>query len=151
MANTNKSKANKTRTPKQTAVSAERPVKANTIKLGIDVHLDCYVVVRAEWDKWTFFTVTYDGSRSQENVSWYFSPPLDAPGKTEVMLDRKTSYTNGAVGTDLRGLAIGNFNETMQGSGMDRQFRGENRGLQLFGSRVGGGGALSLEQLSTRQ
>jgi len=46
MTNTNKSKATKTRTRKQTAVRAERPVKAKTLKLGIDVHLDRYVVVR---------------------------------------------------------------------------------------------------------
>ena len=46
MTNTNKSKATKTRTRKQTAVRAESSVKAKTIKLGIDVHLDRYVVVR---------------------------------------------------------------------------------------------------------
>ena len=46
MTNTNKSKTTKTRTRKQTAVRAERPVKAKTLKLGIDVHLDRYVVVR---------------------------------------------------------------------------------------------------------
>jgi hypothetical protein len=39
MTNTNKSKVTKTRTRKQTAVSAERIVKAKTLKLGIDVHL----------------------------------------------------------------------------------------------------------------
>jgi hypothetical protein len=32
----------------------------------------------------------------------------------------------------------------MQGSGVDRQFRGEIRGLQIFGSRVGGRGALDV-------
>lgn len=46
MTNTNKSKATKIRTRKPTAVSAERIVKAKTVKLGIDVHLDRYVVVR---------------------------------------------------------------------------------------------------------
>ncbi len=46
MTNTKESKATKTRTRKQTAVSAQRIVKAKTIKLGIDVHLDRYVVVR---------------------------------------------------------------------------------------------------------
>jgi len=46
MTNTNESKATKTRTRRQTAVSAERSVKAKTLKLGIDVHLDRYVVVR---------------------------------------------------------------------------------------------------------
>ena len=97
--------------------------------------------------KWTFFAVTYDASQSQENVSWYFSPPLDAPGAADVKLDRTTTYNNGPVGSDLRNLAIGNFNETMHSYGLDRQFRGEIRGLQLFGSRVSGRGAMSLEEI----
>lgn len=42
----NKSKATKTQIQKQAAVSAGSIVKATTIKLGIDVHLDRYVVVR---------------------------------------------------------------------------------------------------------
>jgi transposase len=46
MINTNKSKPTKTRSPKQAAASVENIVKPKTIKLGIDVHLDCYVVVR---------------------------------------------------------------------------------------------------------
>jgi transposase len=49
--NTNKSKATKTQTQKQAAENSEVAktesiVKAKTIKLGIDVHLDRYVVVR---------------------------------------------------------------------------------------------------------
>ncbi len=44
--NTNKSKTNKTQAPKQVAVEGESTVKAKHIKLGIDVHLDRYVVVR---------------------------------------------------------------------------------------------------------
>lgn len=93
--------------------------------------------------KWTFFAVTYDASQSQDNVSWYFSQPMDVPGKAEMKLDRKTTYNNGPVGSGLRGLALGNFNETMRSAGLDRQFRGEIRGLQIFGSRVGGRGAFS--------
>jgi PKD repeat protein len=99
--------------------------------------------------KWTFFAVTYDAGRSQDNVNWYFSPPLDAPGTTEVTLDRKTTYNNGPVGADLRGLAIGNFNQTMHSYGLDRQFRGEILGLQIFGSRIGRRGALDPEELAT--
>jgi hypothetical protein len=99
--------------------------------------------------KWTFFAVTYDASRAQENVGWYFSLPQDASGPTEVKLDRRTSYNNGPVGADLRGLAIGNFNQTMHSYGLDRQFRGEIRGLQIFGSRVGGRGAFDLETIKS--
>src|SRR5215831_15318771 len=46
MNNTDKSKTNKTPAPKQDASDAENATRARTIKLGIDVHLDRYVVVR---------------------------------------------------------------------------------------------------------
>src|SRR5260370_34660261 len=44
--NTNKNKTNKTEAPKQVRAETESTVKAKHIKLGIDVHLDRYVVVR---------------------------------------------------------------------------------------------------------
>src|SRR6266446_1029546 len=45
--NTNKNKTTKSKTQKQPARSeAENTIEAKTIKLGIDVHLDRYVVVR---------------------------------------------------------------------------------------------------------
>ena len=77
-----------------------------------------------------------------ENVNWYFSEPMDHPAQAPIALDRKTSYNAGPVGTDIGPLAIGNFNQTMRSYGLDRQFRGEIRALQIFGSRVGGSGAL---------
>jgi hypothetical protein len=58
-----------------------------------------------------------------------------------------TTYNAGAVGTDLGPLTIGNFNQTMHSYGLDRQFRGEIRALQIFGSRLSGRGALSLEAI----
>ncbi len=70
------------------------------------------------------------------------------PGKADVKLDRKTSYRAGPVDADIGPLAIGNFNDTMQSYGLDRQFRGEIRELQLLGSRVGGHGALTLEAIA---
>lgn len=97
--------------------------------------------------KWTFFAVTYHAAGSGDNVSWYFSPPLDAPGATTVILDRQTAYHAGPVGTDLGPLTLGNFNDTMRSYGLDRQFRGEIRALQLFGSRIGERGALGLDTI----
>lgn len=97
--------------------------------------------------KWTYFAVTYDAEKTTENVCWYFTQPLDAPKPAELRLDRKTTYNNGPVGVELRDLAIGNFNRTMHGVGLDRQFRGEIRGLKIFGSRISGRGALAPDQL----
>jgi hypothetical protein len=97
--------------------------------------------------KWIFFAVTYDATLSHDSVHWYFSSPMEKPGQVSVALDRKTSYNAGSVDTDIGPLAIGNFNETMRSYGWDRQFRGEIRGLQTFGSRVGGRGAMSLEEI----
>ena len=44
--NTNKTKTTKTKSQKQPAAAEAESIKAKTIKLGIDVHLDRYVVVR---------------------------------------------------------------------------------------------------------
>ena len=44
--NNNRTKTNKTPAPKQATSDAASVVRAKHIKLGIDVHLDRYVVVR---------------------------------------------------------------------------------------------------------
>jgi hypothetical protein len=97
--------------------------------------------------KWIFFAVTYDAASAHENVSWYFTEPSDTPQIKGLKLDRKTTYNAGAIGDDTRELAIGNFNSSMRQHGLDRQFRGSIRGLQVFGSRIGARGALTLEQI----
>ncbi len=98
--------------------------------------------------KWTFFAVTYDAAKAKDNVSWYFTAPSSTPGSTnKFKLDHRTTYNGGSVAQNIGPLAIGNFNDTMQGYGLDRQFRGQIRQLQIFGSRIGGRGALSQEQI----
>lgn len=94
--------------------------------------------------KWTFFAVTYDAGKSSDNLHWYVSSPQDWPGDAEVRLDRALTYHNGLVGTDVLGLAIGNFDPSMHRYGLDRQFRGEIRNVQIFGSHLSGRGALPL-------
>ena len=105
---------------------------------------------RLQVGKWTSFAVTYDSTRSGDNVHWYFGPPVERPGPAALALDRGASYSAGPVAADLGPLAIGNFNETARGFGMDRQFRGEMRALQVFGSRIGGRGALGIEVIKSR-
>jgi hypothetical protein len=105
---------------------------------------------RLQIGKWTCFAVTYDATASGDNVSWHFSAPLDKPGPAALTLDRRTAYHAGPVDSDVGPLVIGNFNQTMRGYGLDRQFRGEIRGLQIFGSRAGGRGALNSEEINAR-
>ena len=100
--------------------------------------------------QWTRFAVSYDATKTTDNVSWYFSRPQDEPGPAAVALDCKTTYNVGPVAGDIGPLAIGNFNETMHASGMDRQFRGQIRGLEIYGSRISGRGAMSLEAIGGR-
>lgn len=104
---------------------------------------------RLQAGRWTFFAVTYDSTRPADNVAWYFGPPMDAPGQADVALDRRTSYSVGPIDPDIGPLAIGNFNATMHGYGLDRQFRGEIRGLQIYGSRAGGRGALDAAAIGS--
>jgi hypothetical protein len=100
--------------------------------------------------KWTRFAVTYDGTKTADNVGWYFSRPQDQPGEAALVLDRKTTYNAGPVAGDIGPLVIGNFNETMHSYGLDRQFRGQIRGLEIYGSRISGRGALPLEEIGGR-
>jgi PKD repeat protein len=96
--------------------------------------------------RWTFFAVTYDETKTQDNVCWYFGD-ADRPAEP----DRKTSYTRGPTGKGSGLLTIGNYNETIQQHGKDRQFRGQLRGIQIFGSRIGTRGALSLSDIRRYQ
>jgi hypothetical protein len=101
---------------------------------------------RVQIDRWTFFAVTYDATKAQDNVCWYFGD-ADTPAE----LDRTTSYSRGPTGTGSGTLTIGNYNETIHRHGKDRQFRGKIRGIRIFGSRVGSRGALSLSTIRDRQ
>jgi len=96
--------------------------------------------------QWRFFAVTYDGTKAENNVRWYFGD-ADTPAE----LDRATSYSRGPTGKGSGTLTIGNYNETIHRHGVDRQFRGRLRGIEIFGSRIGPGGALSLNAVRNRQ
>jgi len=96
--------------------------------------------------KWVFFAVTYDATKQKDNVCWYFGDE-NLPGK----LDRRTNYNNGPVDEDTSDLVIGNFSKTLQGAGLDHQFRGQIRGIQIYASRIGQRGALSLDAIRKLQ
>ncbi|MBN1845610.1 MAG: DUF5060 domain-containing protein [Sedimentisphaerales bacterium] len=101
---------------------------------------------RVQLGRWIFFAVTYDAARDRDTVCWYFGDE-DTPAE----LDRKTDYNSGPVGEGGGDLVIGNFNQTLRGAGLDRQFRGQIRGLQIYASRLGERGALSLETIHRLQ
>ncbi|MFQ6133833.1 MAG: DUF5060 domain-containing protein, partial [Armatimonadota bacterium] len=86
--------------------------------------------------EWVFFAVTYDGTEQRDNVRWYFGD-ADTPAK----LDRTSTYARGPTGRGSGPLTAGNYNETIQRHGLDRQFRGKLRGLEITGSRVSSSGA----------
>jgi hypothetical protein len=101
---------------------------------------------RLQIGRWTFFAVTYDAMKSKENVRWYFGD-ANHPAR----LVKTTSYSRGPTGTASGTLTIGNYNESIQQHGKDRQFRGSLRGIEIFGSRIGPRGVLSLSDIRQRQ
>jgi PKD repeat protein len=101
---------------------------------------------KVQMGKWVFFAVTYDASKRNDSVRWYFGDE-NKPAK----LDRKTNYSNGPVDQGSGNLVIGNFNKTLQSAGLDRQFRGHIRALQIYASRLGERGALSLDRIHRLQ
>jgi len=96
--------------------------------------------------KWTFFAVTYDSSRQKDNIRWYFGD-VDSPAK----LDKTTSYSRGPTSKDSGTLTIGNYNESIQQHGKDRQFRGRLQSIEIFGSRIGPRGALLISDIRKHQ
>ena len=96
--------------------------------------------------KWVFFAVTYDSSKKQNNVKWYFGDK-----GTLAQLDRTTSYSRGPTGTDSRELTVGNYNTTLHGAGKNRQFRGWLRGITIFGSHLDASGVLDLDSIRLYQ
>lgn len=96
--------------------------------------------------RWTFFAVTYDGTKTEYNVRWYFGD-ADTPAE----LDRTTSYSRGQTGKGSGRLTVGNYNETIHHHGLDRQFRGRLRSIKIFGSRIGSNGALPLSTIREHQ
>jgi PKD repeat protein len=97
--------------------------------------------------QWIFFAVTYDATKSKNNVRWYFGDT-----DTAAQLDRTTTYNRGQTGKDSGILTVGNYNESIQRRhGKDRQFRGQLRGIQIFGSRISSRGALSLNAVREHQ
>jgi hypothetical protein len=98
-------------------------------------------------DKWTFFAVTYDATKSKNNVHWYFGDT-----ETAAKPDRTTTYNRGPTGKGSGKLTVGNYNESIQRRhGKDRQFRGRLRGIQVFGSRIGPRGVLPLNVVREHQ
>ena len=95
---------------------------------------------------WTFFAVTYDGTKRSANVRWYFGGPT-----TPAALDRTTSHNAGPTGAGSGVLTIGNYNPTIHRHGTDRQFRGQLHAVQIVGSRIGAGGALAIEAIRKLQ
>jgi PKD repeat protein len=95
---------------------------------------------------WVFFAVTYDAAQQHDSVCWYFGDE-----STPAVLDCRTDYNNGPVGAGSGDVVIGNFNRTLQSAGLDRQFRGQIRGLQIYASRIGTRGALPLALIRQRQ
>jgi PKD repeat protein len=101
---------------------------------------------KVQTGKWVFFAVTYDTSKQRDSVHWYFGDE-----DTPATLDRKTNYNNGPVDENTGDLVVGNFNRTLQRAGLDRQFRGQIRELQIYASRFSSRGVLSLERIRDLQ
>ncbi|MGQ9732078.1 MAG: DUF5060 domain-containing protein [Candidatus Zipacnadales bacterium] len=101
---------------------------------------------RLKLNEWIFFAVTYDSTKVKDNVHWYFG---DAA--TPARLDTTTSYNRGPTDRGSVVLTLGNYSPPLHHHGLDRQFRGALRGLEIFGARTTAKGALTLEAIRERQ
>ncbi len=89
-------------------------------------------------ENWRFFAVTYDSTLSSDQVKFFFGSSAE-----DATLDVATTYARGAVGSNIRPLVIGHFNNISRASAnlWDRMFRGLIDEVQVFDD------ALSLEEI----
>jgi len=99
-----------------------------------------------EMGQWTFFAVTYDGTKESDNVLWYIGDP-----KTPAALDKTNSYAAGPTASASGTLTIGNYNDTILKHPTKHQLQGQLAGIRIFGSRDGANGVLNLEAIRKLQ
>lgn len=95
---------------------------------------------------WRFIAVAYDSTAAVEHARFYVGTSA-----TDARLHRAFSYDRGPVGRGAGVLTVGHFNPSTRGNNRDRMFRGLIDEVRIFGSRMDGSGALSLEQIRTAQ
>lgn len=88
-------------------------------------------------NSWVFFAVTYDGTASSNNVSFYVGDTTEG-SLSEGYL---RSLNKGTVQTTTNSLMIGNR------AGYDRPFNGYIDNIRIFGSTSDGNGALSAAEI----
>ena len=93
-------------------------------------------------DNWRFIAVTYDSTAAQEHVKIYVGATT-----ADVHMHKAVSYDRGPIGTGAGVLTFGHFNPALRGNHSDRMFRGLVDEARVFGSRIDGTGALSLDDM----
>ena len=95
-------------------------------------------------DNWRFIAMTYDSTAAKEHVKLYIGTTT-----ADARLHKAVSYYRGPVGKGTGVLTVGHFNPAMRSNHSDRMFRGLMDEVRLFGSKIDGTGALSLDEIRT--
>ncbi len=95
-------------------------------------------------DNWRFIAVAYDSTAANEPVKLHIGTTT-----AEVRLHKAVSYDRGPVGKGAGVLTVGHFSPAVRSNHSDRMFRGLMDQVRLFGSKVDGTGALSLDEIRT--
>ena len=97
-------------------------------------------------DNWRFLAVTYDSTAAKEHVKLYV-------GTTTAVVRMECTWryrtTGGPVGKGAGVLTVGHLHPDMRSNRSDRMYRGLIDDVRIFGSKLGGSGALSLDAIQT--
>lgn len=90
-------------------------------------------------DEWVFFAVTYDGTKTSENVVFYSGTTTEEVS----MIGTALTLNGGSLGTNTGSLEIGNLN------GNYRPFAGLIDNFRIYGETSGSSGALTALELES--
>jgi hypothetical protein len=93
---------------------------------------------------WVFFAVTYDGAGTLGNLNYYRGYRNESEAGANPLEATQTTFGTHALGTTRpsAGFSMGNRTDDFS-----RAFDGMLDNIRVFGSRDGGGAALSVEQV----
>ncbi len=108
------------------------PAKSNIYRISTDSN--------AGANNWRFIAVTYDSTLPSNQVKYYFGSKALAAS-----FDVASTYSRGAVGTNVSNLAIGNLNTVSRAGSNNKMFKGIVDDFRVYNS------VLSLAQIQAVQ
>lgn len=114
-------------------------VASNPTKITVDPNVN--------YNNWRFFAVTYDGTKTSNNVQFYFGTN-NLPAALDLTITHNKGTTSATIAPSV---TIGNVPSDMRSAPFTSVFRGLIDQIRVYGSTSNNTGVLTLDQIQSLQ